>query len=200
MKWFRKALYLLLVSIASSASLFAQKQDVSIRIVQEEDVYPLDPGQNTMTLQKKIFKIQVLLQNIRGVYAFASFKDSLFNLPDNQPVPGFGQLAAMTMAEEEHNKEKELILNDEGWSYWFYDPALNWHRFNKKITALDSGRVVGTKSVKQLLLLPERESMKIKENNRSLYLFFVAATENTDGSPREELLRRKIKIEWREED
>lgn len=184
-----------------ASTLLAQKKDASIRILQEENVFQLDPGQNKITLQKKTFKIQVLLQNLPGVYAFASFKDSLFNLPDNMPVPGFNQLAVMTMAEEEHNKEKELLINNDGWSYWFYDPSINWHRFNKKIIRLDSGRVVGTKTIKQLFLLPERDALRLKENGAALYLFFVAAeTEEDDGTPQRELLRRKIKIEWREED
>lgn len=201
MKGFKKIVCLFFLFLFLVNILSAQKKDVSIRILQEEDIFSLDPGQNQITLQKKAFKIQVLLQNIPGVYAFASLKDSLYALPDNKPVPGFNQLAVMTMAEEEHNKEKELLVNNEGWSYWFYDPALNWHRFNKKIIHLDSGRVVGIKTIKQLLLLPERDARKLKENSAPLYLFFVAAeTEGGDGTPQKELLRRKIKIEWREED
>ncbi len=180
---------------------FAQKKDVTIRIVQEETVVTTGTDQGSIILEKKSFKIQVLLQNTKGVYAFASMNDSLYKLADTAPVPGFASLPEMTMAEAEYNKEKELIINNEGWTYWFYDPELTWHRFNKKITQLDSGRVVGSKSIKQLYFLPGRHTLKLKENNEPLYLFFVAVDEEDgSGKPLKELLRRKIKIEWREEE
>lgn len=178
-----------------------QQKNVTIRIVQEENVFTPDDRPASFILQKKSFKIQVLLQHIKGVYLFASLSDSLYSLPDHTPVPGFANLPEMTMAETEHNREKELFVNDAGWSYWFYDPAQAWHRFNKKIIQLDSGRVVGTKTIKQLVLLPSRETKKLKENDAPLYLFFVAVgEEDSNGIPVKELLRRKIKINWREED
>jgi len=201
MKHFRQLLNFCVFFFILSASLPAQQKNVTIHIVQEDDVFTSGPGHNSFTLEKKTFRIQVLLQNIKGVYAFTSFKDSLYNLPDNNPVPGFASLAAMTMAEPEHNKEKELIMHEQGWVYWFYDPAVSGHRFNKKIILLDSGRVVGTKTIKQLYVLPGRETLKLKENNLPLYLFFVAVEEeDSKGQPRKELLRYKIKLEWREED
>lgn len=180
---------------------FAQQKDVSVRLVQEDVVYTVDQGQDAITLQQKTFRVQVLLQHVKGVYVFASFNDSLFRLPADKMVPGFADLPVMTMAEEQFNKEKELMVNDEGWSYWFYDPGMHWHRFNKKITLLDSGRIVGTKTIKQLYLAGDQKTIKLKENNRPLYLFFVAAgEEDSSGRPLQELLRRKIKIDWRNED
>ena len=173
---------------------------MTIRIVQEETVVTPGSGESSIVLEKKSFKIQVLLQNMKGVYAFASMNDSLYKLPGTSPVPGFASLPVMTMAETEFNREKELIINNEGWAYWFYDPDMTWHRFNKKITQLDSGRVVGSKSIKQLYFLPGRHTLKLKDNNEPLYLFFVAAEEDENGKPLKELLRRKIKIEWREEE
>ena len=193
--------FLLLVYFFSIPLLSTgQKKDVTIRIVQEENVYTPDNRPTAVTLQKKSFKIQVLLQHIKGVYLFASLNDSLYSLPDQTPVPGFASLPEMTMAEEEHNKEKELLVNDAGWSYWFFDPAQASHRFNKKIIQLDSGRVVGTKTVKQLVFFPSRETKKLKENDAPLYLFFLVVEDAPNGRPGKELLRRKIKIEWREED
>lgn len=187
---------LLLLTVANG-----QTGQFSVRILQEDTVHTLARGQNQVTLEKKSFRLQLLLHLIRGAYLQASFKDSLYNLPDDQPVPGYFQLASMAMAEENYNKEKELIVSDEGWSYWFYDPSLDWHRFNKKIIFLDSGRVVGTKTVKNIFIPSRGNSFKLKEINRPLYLFFVAPlTEGADGSPGKELLRFRLKIEWKEED
>jgi hypothetical protein len=162
--------------------------------------FTISPSTNIITLKKSSFKFQVLLEHIEGVYLFASFSDSLYRLGDNDSIPGFTRLPEMTMTEVEYNKEKELMINNEGWSYWYYNPALPSHRFNKKIVLLDDDRVVGFKSVKQLYFLPERKERKIKEINQPLYLFFVAADTDEAGKPVKELLRRKVKIEWKNED
>ena len=200
MKWAPAALLPLLFCLWLPLVGLGQEKNVTIRVVQDDTVLTATELENSLTLEKRSFKIQVLLQNTKGVYLFASLKDSLFNLPDQTPVPGFINLPDMIMSEEVHNNEKELMVNDEGWSYWFYDPGLSWHRFNKKIIFLDSGRVVGTKTIKQLFFLPSRETKKIKENNATLYLFFVAVKEDASGRPVGELLRRKIKIDWRDEE
>lgn len=190
-----------LVFLLLSADLFAQVRSADIRIVQGDTYYYPKETAETIVLEKKTFRIQVLLQGVKGVYVFASFGDSLYRLPVSDPVPGFASLPEMTMAEEEFNKEKEMIVDDGGWSYWFFDPQLNWHRFNKKIILLDSGRLVGTKTIKQLYIPALRDTRKLKDNNDPLYLFFtVPETESASGKPEKELLRRRIKIEWREED
>lgn len=201
MKWFREIIFFLISILCFSELPAAQQKGFSIRIVQEDAVHSPEPGTSTVVLQQKTFKIQVLLQHLDGVYVFASFHDSLYNLPSQDPVPGLSAISGLVMAEEAFNKDKELLVADDGWSYWFFDPSLDWHRFNKKIVLLDSGRVVGTKTVKQLYLVTDQESVKLKENSQPLYLFFVATQNaNENGKPVQELYRRRIKIEWKEED
>ncbi len=195
----RSILPALLILFAGPISAQSPDKNISIHIVQDDQVFIPKMGTDSITLQQKTFKIQVLLQYVNGVYLFASLNDSLFRLPDPSPVPGFAQLPEMTMAEEHFNREKELLVSDEGWSYWFYDPGMTWHRFNKKIIHLDSGRVVGIKTVKQLYFLPDRVTRKLKENKAPLYLFFVGVKEDAGGKPQTELLRYKILIWWREE-
>lgn len=192
--------YLLIILLFTPVISFSQNKQVSIRIQQDES-FLLDSFETHIVLQKKAFKIQVMLENIEGVYCYAAFDDSIYRLTENMPVPDFAYLPDMAMAEEEFNKEKELIINPEGWSYWFYDSKLNWHRFNKKIILLDSNRVVGIKSVKQFYLLPDQKDIKPKDIHKSLYLFFVAvAEENDKHKPARELMRRKVRIDWINED
>lgn len=161
----------------------------------------LDSFDTHIILQRKAFKIQVMLENMEGVYCYAAFDDSIYRLTEEMPLPDFAYLPDMAMAEEEFNKEKELIINPDGWAYWFYDPILNWHRFNKKVVHLDSNRVVGVKSVKQFYLLPAQKDIKPKDIKKPLYLFFVAVAEHDDKQrPVKELMRRKVKIDWVNED
>jgi hypothetical protein len=192
--------------LALSCSLFllqsfSQVKSVSIRIVQGDSVYIPQAARSSVVLQKKGFRIQILLQNIGGVYAFASMRDSVYNIADESPVPGFAEIPSMIITEEKFNVEKELMVSNEGWCYWFYDPKLSWHGFNKKIISLDSGRVVGIKTVKELHFMPSGKTMKLKDNNEPLYLFFVAVDEiDANGKPSKELLRKRIRIDWIDED
>lgn len=183
------------------AVFFAQQKDISIRVVQDDEAHQLNEVETRLVLKREGFKIQVLLSKVEGVYVFASFGDSVYRTSQAEPVPGFNHLPNMAMAEEEFNKNKEMIISDESWSYWFYDAKMNWHRFNKKLVFLDSGKVVGVKSIKQLYLSDEKVELKVKDIDKPLYLFFVAvAEEDEKGMPVKEFLRRKLKIEWKTED
>lgn len=189
--------WLLLLFFAPAIG-WSQKKQVSIRIGQDE-AQLLDKYESEIVLQRKAFKIQVLLENVGGVFVFASFNDSICcRLAELDTIPGFMDLPDRIMKEPEFNKDKELFVNDDNsCTYWYYDKATSWHGFNKKVVLLDNGRVVAVKTVKQLFHVPEQRSMKLKEVKAPLYLLFVAVSEfDATGKPQKELMRRKVKIEW----
>ncbi len=189
---------LLFFSVHSIA--FTQTKHVSVRIQQDESVL-LDSFETRMVLQKKQFKIQVLLENMDGIYCYVAFNDSIYRLAENEMVPGFSDLPNMTLAEEQFNKEKELLVDPGGWAYWFYNPKESWHRFNKKIILLDSNRVVGIKSIKQIYFVATKKETKLKDIHEPLYLFFVAVSDSDNtGRPAKELIRKKVRIEWIKEE
>jgi hypothetical protein len=195
-----KSLLLLLFFVPASA--WAQKKHVSIRIGQDETRL-LDQYENEITLQRKAFKIQVMLENVAGVYVFAAFSDSICcRLAELDTLSGFTDLPGRTMREPEFNKEKELLVNDDNsCAYWYYDKETSWRGFNKKVILLDDGRVVAIKTVKQLFFVPEQRLMKLKEMQAPLYLLFVAVSEfDAAGKPVKELMRRKVKIHWINDD
>jgi len=180
----------------------AQKKQVTIRIVQDELSYALDKYESNILLKRKGFKIQILLSNVNGVYSFAGFTDSICcRLAELDTIPRFGILPDITMAEADFNKEKELLVGEKDCSYWYYDKELNTHRFNKKIVMLDTNKFVGVKTVKQVYFVPEQRQIKLKDLDTPLYLFFVAVDEfDSSGKPKKELMRRRVKIEWTEDD
>jgi len=193
-------LYFLLFPGLVPVKGLAQEKEVILRIQQEES-FLLDSYDKTISLKKNTFKIQVYLHHVEGIYVYAGYDDSLYRLTETDPIPGFAGLPSLVMAEEHFNKEKEVLLSREGWSYWFYKPELDWHRFNKKIVIIDSNRVVGSKTIKQVYHVDGKKEKKLKEIKQPLYLFFVAVSENDEkGNPRRELMRRKVKIEWTNED
>ncbi len=166
-----------LLAIVVFGSMFfchAQKK-FEISIIQDGNA--ITPGfTNEVVLSKAPFKIQVKLTKLEGVYLFAAFKDSIYKISNNETIPGFDQLPAMVMAENSFNPNQELIMNDEGWAYWFYDPKEDWHRFDKDIYIDTDKNVTGTKSVKQFYDYTAGKEFPIADVKSPLYLFFFSQT------------------------
>lgn len=185
----------------ASLGVCAQGKEVIVRISQDES-YVLDKYYTEITLEKKSFRIQVLLNGVDGIYSFAGFSDSICcRVEEMDTIHHLHTFPEITMAEPNFNKDKELLVGEKDCSYWYFDPELNTHRFNKKVVKLDSSRYVGIKTVKQVYYVPKRKEIKIKDLRTPLYLFFVAVDEtDNEGRPIKELMRRKLKINWIDED
>jgi hypothetical protein len=61
--------------------------------------------------------------------------------------------------------------------------------------------VVCTKVIKQLFDIGEHKPIKLRDINTPLYILFIAVAEyDSSGKPIRELMRRKLKIEWEDEE
>ena len=185
-------LFLLIPAIS-----FSQEKDVFIRIVQDES-FKLFDFQTNLTLKKKAFKFQILLNNIEGVYVFASIRDSVYRFTETSPIRDFSYLNLLKLREgDKFNVNKELNISETGWSHWFYNDTTEWHSFNRKSVGLGDKGIVCTKIVKQLYHTEEEKTVKLRNIDTPLYLFFIAVKEyDENGKPTIELIRRKVKIDW----
>jgi hypothetical protein len=173
----------------------AQKNTFGISIIQDGKV--IQPGlMNEVVLSKTPFKIQVVLNKLAGVHLFAAFKDSIYKLGNNDSIPGFVDIPAMTMAENSFNPDQELLINDEGWAFWFYDPKLDWHRFDKDVV-IEGDNITATKTVKQFYDVVSGKPMPVAEVKDPLYLFFMATQDDKSNNPIKVLQRYKIRINWK---
>ncbi|MFN8290674.1 MAG: hypothetical protein U0U70_10480 [Chitinophagaceae bacterium] len=192
---------LFLFFLITGFSVQAQERQVFIRIVQDESSLLTD-FQTDLLLQRKPFKFQILLKNVEGVYVFASVGDSVYRFSETSKIQDFTYLKLLQLRDEDiYNTNKELNISETGWSYWFYKPEPEEHAFNRKIVRMDSSRIICTKMIRQLYLVEEDKVVKLKDINKPLYLFFVAVSEyDSEGKPSKELMRRKIRIDWTDED
>lgn len=194
----KKIFFLLLLMPAIS---FSQEKDVSIRIIQDDVASRLNEFQTTITLKKKAFRFQLLLNEVEGVYVFASIKDSVYRFTETSRIDDFAYLQLLELREaDKFNINKELNISETGWSYWFYKDNAEWHSFNRTTVGLgDKGRVC-TKIIRQLYHTEAEEVIKLKSLTTPLYLFFIAVKDfDANGKPSTELMRRKVKIEWVDE-
>jgi hypothetical protein len=192
----------LFLAVFIMVPLFAPAQDqksVMIRIVQDRSSV-LHDFETHLLLKKKKFSIQVLLQNIRGVYVFASVLDSVYRFSATDSIRDFIYLPMLELKEDRYNTEKALNISETGWSNWFYEAGKE-HPFYFKVHDLDDNRIIATKFVKYLYNVGEGKQVRVKDVKGPLYLFFIAVEEyDKDGKPMKELLRRKVKIEWINDD
>ena len=180
---------------------FSQQKNVAIKVVQDES-FTISEFQTNLTLKKKGFKLKILLDKVDAIYVFASVRDSVYRFTQTSPIRDFSYLKLLELRDEDKfNTNKELSLSETGWSYWFYNDSAEWHPFSRNIVTLDKGRFVCTKSVKQLYDAADGKVIKLRNLNTPLYLFFIAVKDyDESGKPLTELMRRKIKIDWTDDD
>ncbi len=191
----------LLLLLAPSIT-FSQEKDVLIRLIQDETSYKLLDFNNTLTLKKKPFKFQILMNKVEGVYVFASIKDSVYRFTETSPIRDFEYLNLLELRDgDKFNLNRELNISETGWSYWFYNDSANWHSFNRATVGLAEKGMVCTKVIKQLYHTEMEKTIRLKQIEGPLYLFFIAVKDyDANGKPATELMRRKLKIEWDGED
>jgi hypothetical protein len=197
---YQRRIAFFLYMVLFSTVLCAQQKQVMIRVIQSESTM-LGDFQTNLLLERKPFKFQVMLRGVEGVYVFASIRDSVYRFTETSVIRDFSYLKLLELRDEDKfNTNRELNISETGWSYWFYKPDSTEHPFNRKVTRLDSGRVICTKVIKQLYNVGEGKVVKLRDVNTPLYLFIVAVSEyDENGQPKGELIRRKLKIEWEDD-
>ena len=188
---------ILLLFIALPLFSSAQEKDIVIRVVQKNSV-KLNDFDTELSLKKKKFKIQVLLDHAQGVYVFASIRDSVYRYTENSPIRDFSYLNLLELKETDtFNTNKELDLSETGWSYWSYNDSLNWHSFSRNPVSIGDQRVVCTKYIKQVYDVATGKVINFKDVDGPLYILFIGVKEyDVNGTPTKELMRRKLKISW----
>jgi Fe-S oxidoreductase len=169
-------------------------QTFKVEIFQDDVIVEIK--NQKVELEKKEFQIRVTLKKLEGVFMNASFQKDYFGLKPSEPIKDYQYIDLKTMAEAEFNTDKELFIHNEYFNYLFYNKAKDWHRFDKGVVAKRK-KAIGTKTVQKLWLVNSKKSVNLKENQKDLYLFFVAKNEEETTKIQEELGRLQIHIQWK---
>jgi Fe-S oxidoreductase len=169
-------------------------QTFKVEIFQDDVIVEIK--NQKVELEKKEFQIRVTLKKLEGVFMNASFQKDYFGLKPSEPIKDYQYIDLKTMAEAEFNTDKELFIHNEYFNYLFYNKAKDWHRFDQGVVAKRK-KAIGTKTVQKLWLVNSKKSVNLKENQKDLYLFFVAKNEGAKAKIHEELGRLQIHIQWK---
>ena len=188
-----KKTLLLIFAAASLCGSFTRPLSPSyeIDILQNGEILEVD--EQVVKLKKAPFTIRVKLFGLDGVFMNASTDKSLFELEDGDAIPDLTFIESKTMAEPAFYEDKVLSLSNGLYSYLFYDPDQNWHRFDS-VTVLN-GQVTGIKKVENLFNMESGKSEPVEKAKKNIYLFFVSISKGQNGQA-VELKRHKIMLRW----
>ena len=182
----------------------------TVEIYQDNKLIPIQD--HIVELDRSSFTIEVQLNNHPGVYINGSTNDEYYNLKEDQEIRDYQYLPYKAFAELQFNEDQQIILDPDGFHFLFYDPKLDWHRFDADIIK-EGNKIIGTKKVTNFwykgdemnsgLNHGNKDDLKINVNEieDDIYLFFIATLEEDNDDKYsnkilEELKRDKIKIEW----
>lgn len=151
---------------------------------------------NIVKIKKAPFVIQIEMKKINGVFLNASYNSDFFDKCEKLDCNIIGDVISKTMAESDFNSDKELMIDDSSFSYWFYDSSINWHRFDKDITCKNDV-VFATKTISIFNLPVNKIISKIAESPEFLYLVFFSINENKDNHSKTISQKAKYKIKWK---
>jgi hypothetical protein len=188
-----------ILSITSTLLLlmgFTGLKSKTFRVEILQNGQPVKISNNIAELEKKEFQIRITLKKQDGVFMNASFQKDYFDLKETEEIKDYKWLNQKTHSEENFNKDKTLIIDDETVSYLFYDKKENWHRFDKEVK-VKRRKVIGTKTIKYIEIRDTEEVIDITNVDKDIYLFFVATEKWEDRKTPKALGRLKVQLKWK---
>lgn len=178
---------------AKTANNYSTLTPFNISIVQGGVKVPII--NNEVLLSKSPFDIVIDMPKPDGVLLNASTNKKTATLAlkniTQAKLPGFQETG---MAEALLNSDKEIILAETAPSFWYYDNN-HEHRFNNVIKS-DSG-LKCIRTVENLYDRKTKNTIKISDVKKKLYLVFIYNKSNTNYFDRVEEKREIVIISWK---
>jgi hypothetical protein len=152
---------------------------------------------NTVSLQKKPFKIVLVLDKSQYINICTSFnKETYSKALANEPYDNLPGFKGGSMAEVDFNPDKQVDIADSGFSTWFYVDDEH-HRFNTITKTGDN--YVCTREVEQVFFFKGKNIAKIpiKQMNKPIYFVFIDYEYNSKNLQHTIIQREMIKINWK---
>ena len=189
----------LLLAVCLTAASFTGLKSKKFRVEIFQHGQAVEIVNDVARLDKKPFLIRVTLRKQEGIYMSASFSKEYFGLGPDEAIPDYEYLHAKAMVESNFNEDKEIIIADDAIAYLFYNPDLDWHRFDKDLKILKKGKkVIGNRTVENFMLRTTRKTYPIADIDQDVYLWFLAQEAYERGKENlREFGRAKVKLEWK---
>jgi hypothetical protein len=163
----------------------------SLTFVIYQDGKEVKPKSSIIKLKKEPFFIKFEVKKAGGVFLQASHLDSWYQLKNSESIPDREYIYPKAMAEENFNTDKDLIISNEYYAYWFFDEKDDWYRMSRAKKTKNGFKA--EVDIENLFIRePTKNVIKIKEATKPIYLFAFIPDEGE-----KEYVRLKYKIEWK---
>ena len=180
--------------IASTA--FSQAK-VSFKILQNGAA--VTPVNGEYELKKAPFSVEFTfdVNNVDGVFVYADFTDAVYKTGDKAPLPDLQDIPYKIVKEDNFNTNKQIAINSDSWSFWFYNKEKNEYRFDRDIKTVDANTVTATRTVEQVFFPVKEKTLKMAEVTEPLYLFFLVTNPYNQRGVVRELNRLRMKLNFK---
>ena len=156
-----------------------------------QDGKEVKPKSSIIKLKKAPFTIKFEVEKEEGIFLQASHLDSWYKLEDSESIPDRKYISPKAMAEENFNTDKDLIISNEYYAYWFFDEKDDWYRMSR-VEKTENGFKAEVDVENFFIREPEKNVIKVEKATKPIYLFAFIPD---DGD--KEYVRLKYKIEWK---
>ncbi len=185
--------FVILTSFSTETNLLDRISYFDLSIDQKNEAVQVIAG-NTIELKRAPFDIKLDFSAEASVLVNASFDSKTYDMAlKNAPMKKLPGYAETGMAENLFNVDKEILINKNAPSLWYYDNAED-HRFN--VVSKSDYRTQCTRVIENLYDVNESSQIKVSDVKKDLYLVFIAYKMN-DEFEEVELQRKALKITWK---
>ena len=172
------------------------KPKFKVFFVQDNFRSEIEFDNQVIVMENKPFVIEVHLINCDGVYANISFDTAFYSTPRKKELPDWKNLPPRTMAEEDFNVDKDIIVHPGNISYWFYNPNLKWYRFDKEIK-VNGDETIATMTVENIYDLENGIHYSVGDKFPMIYFTFFTGDTDKKGYMNHEFERKRVILQFK---
>ena len=168
------------------------QESYNIYVVQDTIRKEIRWNEDQLKLKKKPFYFEVHLYNMEGIYLSIASSPVYYNTPVNKNFVNPPDIGPMCQAEDLHNSDKDIILDNEYFCYWYYDEKDSLYRFDKG--AIKDGNHSKAAMTVEYIYDPKTEKdIPIADFKGPIYIL-VFNGKSKDGIVQKIMDRKKIKL------
>lgn len=186
---------LLIFSICITSLDGIAQSSFSMKVLQGNLSHEISYLDTTLILKPEEFKFEFVLHSIEGVFSTISYQDNYYNTPLDTSLYEWEMIPFKVMAEEEFNIDKDMVVSDDGFCYWFYEEDKDWYRMDKSIE-IQKKSIKASYTVNQIYDREKSDYLSLNKINQPIYLVFFIAKKNADSELTKEYERKRIAIRF----
>ena len=187
---------LFIFALVATSTVFSQAK-VSLKIVQNGAA--IAPVNGEYELKKAPFAVEFTfdVNAVDGVFVNADFTDGVYKIGDKAPLADLQDIPFKIVKEDNFNPNKQIAINSDTWSFWFYNKGTNEYRWDRDIKTVDANTVTATRTIDQVYFPVKEKTVKMADVGEPLYLFFLVTNPYNQRGVVREQYRQRAKLNFK---